>query len=175
MILLEIVDNDKTTGYFPCFILSKGPFRILGSPMIGWLTDFMGPIVNKGFNQQGFLDALEKYCRSQKIDQLELSNPVLDIDIMRSQGFRCKKGATYHVRLSPDEEVMWRNFKEKSCHWAINKAKKNNLIVEDTDDPKIINEYYDQLQDVFSKKHIAPKKWFDNLFYVLLILNKGAR
>jgi len=155
-ILLKIEESNKVIGYFPCFILRKGPFKILGSPLIGWSTEFMGPIVNKDFNLENFLNALDKYCKFQKIDHLEISNPVFNPEIMKSKGFQCRKGVTYIVVLSPEEEFMWKNLKQKSCRWAINKAIKNNLIVEDTNNPGIIEEYYKQLMEVFGKKKLVP-------------------
>jgi len=155
-VLLKIEESNKIIGYFPCFILRKGPFKILGSPCIGWTTNFMGPVVNKDFNQIDFLDALDKYCKSQKIDHLEFSNPIFDPKIVRHQGFQCREGITYAVELSPKEEFMWKNLKKKSCRWAIHKAQKNNLIVEDTNDPRIINEYYSQLIEVFARQKLIP-------------------
>lgn len=154
--LLKIEKNNKTIGYFPCFIFYKGPFKILGSPCVGWVTNFMGPVVNKNnFNQQNFLNALENYCKSQKIVQIEISNPVFEPVIMKSYGFNCREDITYILDLSPNEEEMWKNLRSE-CRTAIRKAINNNLIAEDTNDPQIIDEYYSQLREVFARQRLTP-------------------
>jgi len=155
-ILLEIKAKDNIVGYFSGFVLKKGPFKILGSPLVGWTTEFMGPIINRDLNQTDFLLALESYCHLHKIDHLELSNPILKQEVMEKHGFKCQKGATYIVELLPDERIMWENLKKKSCRYSIHKAQKNKLVVEDTDDPRITDEYYNQLIEVFAKEQLVP-------------------
>jgi len=153
--LLKIEENNKIVGYFPCFIFNKGFFKILGSPCIGWVTNFMGPVVNKNFDQKEFIHALEKYCKSQKIAHIEISNLILEPIIMRSYRFHCRKDITYIIDLSSDEEKMWKNLRSE-CRTSIRKAMNNNLIVEDTNDPRIIDEYYSQLKKVFARQRLVP-------------------
>jgi hypothetical protein len=154
--LLEIENNGKTIGYFACFIVRKGPFKILGSPLIGWNTGYLGPISNYDFDQTAFFNVFEQYCRDNKIDQVELSNPILNSAVMKNNNFSFRSGITYLVRLFCDEKKMWFNLDKKSCRYAIHKAEKSNLTVEDTDNPKIIDEYFNQLQEVFGKQKLVP-------------------
>jgi len=151
----EIRENNKIVGYFVGMLEKKGPFKIFSSPRPGCNTPHMGPIVNKNFNQRKFIKALEKYCKSQKIDQLEISSPFFKPEFMQKNNFRYRKGITYIVSLDT-EEKMWRNLKKKSCRYSIHKAEKNGLIAEKTNDPKIIEKYYEQLKEVFGKQNLAP-------------------
>lgn len=155
-VLLEIREVDKVVGYFVGFILQKGPFRILGSPLTGWTTRYMGPIVNENFDQTQFLGALERYCKHLKIHQLEFCSPVFNPEIPKSQGFRFTKGITPIMDLSVDEETLWRSLPPKSCRYAIRKALKNGLVVEDTESSQIVDEYYNQLVEVFAGKGLVP-------------------
>lgn len=155
-LFLEIRTSGGTVGFFVGFIIRKGPFKILGSPLTGWTTQFMGPVVRNDFSQTEFLQALETYCIGTGIDQLEISNPILKPDSMLSSGFKCRKDVTPILYLTPDEDVMWRKLEAKSCRYKIRKAIKNGLFVEDTDDPAIIDQYYDHLVKVFVRQGLMP-------------------
>ena len=43
----RIAENENQHGYFVGLVVKKGPLKILGSPLPGWTTDYMGPVVNK--------------------------------------------------------------------------------------------------------------------------------
>jgi len=152
----KICENNRIIGYFIGMLEKRGPFKIFSSPRPGCNTPHMGPIVNKNFNQQNFLDVLDKYCKSQKIDHIEIASRYLEPEIMKNYNFKCQEGITYMVKLSPNEDIMWKNLKKKSCRYSIHKAEKNGLIVEDTNNSEIIDEYYEQLKEVFGKQKLIP-------------------
>jgi len=156
IIKFQIYDDDKIIGYFVGMLEQRGPFKIFSSPRPGCNTEYLGPIINKNFEQQKFLKSLEKWCRLNKIDLLEISNPYLNNEIMEKNKFKCRQGLTYIVNLSRDINKMWLNLDKKSCRYAIHKAEKNGLTVEDTSDPQIIDKYYEQLKEIFGKQKLAP-------------------
>ena len=57
-----IRESGRTIGYFCAGTLRKGPFRILGSPLKGWASNFMGPVVNSDCDQDAFLRAMDELC-----------------------------------------------------------------------------------------------------------------
>ncbi len=153
----EIIDDEKVEGYFVGLLIRKGFMNILGSPLEGWNTIYMGPIVNKGFDQEKFLFALDETCRQLNIHYVELSNPFLDKDILKKRGFSVLEKITYIVSLSFDENEMWKKLHPKSCRKRIRQAKSNGLTIDENyDDTNFIDEYYQQLQEVFSKHRLAP-------------------
>jgi hypothetical protein len=165
-VILKIREKNDTIGYFVGVIIKKGPFSILGSPLTGWTTQFMGPVVRDSFPQELFLDALETYCRSVGIHQIELSAPILRPDILLKHRFKCRRDVTPIVNLSVDEQVMWKKLKSKSCRYEIRKALKKGVRVEETDDPKIIDRFYDQLIEVFAKQSLVPTYGRDRVKYL---------
>jgi hypothetical protein len=152
----KIIDNGKVEGYFVGLIIKKGPIKILGSPLSGWTTNYMGPIVNKGFDVEKFLITLEDLCRQWRIHHIELCNPVLDHDIMHKMGFHISEGITHIIPLSLDENQMWKRLHRTKCRQAINRAKRNGLIVKENYDASFIDEYYQELREVFSKQGLVP-------------------
>lgn len=156
VIRFRIVEHGKVKGYFVGLLIKKGPIKILGSPLSGWTTEYMGPIVNKGFDWDKFLIALDDICRQWRIHHVELCNPFLDPDMMRKKGYAVSEGITYIVSLSSNEDQMWKNLKKKSCQYAIRKAKKEGLIVQENSTPFFIDEYYRELKEVFAKQRLIP-------------------
>src|SRR5713226_1890683 len=45
--------------------LRRGPFRILGSPLRGWSSNFMGPVMNGAVDPAEFLAALDRLARAE--------------------------------------------------------------------------------------------------------------
>ena len=66
-----------TRGYFAATLVRKGPFRILGSPLSGSLTEYLGPTGPREFPVEDFLSALDRLCRALRIHQVELGSPIL--------------------------------------------------------------------------------------------------
>ena len=58
--LWAIRAGGETVGYFCGGIIRRGPFKILGSPLRGWNTNFMGPVANDDLDQVKFLADLLK-------------------------------------------------------------------------------------------------------------------
>ncbi len=152
----RIVDEGKELGFFAGLLVRKGPLTIFGSPLRGWTTDYMGPVVNRGFDYRRFLPVLEGLCREMKIDHLEICNPHLDDAPMQEAGFSLAEGITYIVPLHPCEEEMWRQLEKKSCQYSIRKAKKDGLAVEENYGADFIDAYYRQLGEVFAKQGLVP-------------------
>src|SRR4051812_11474986 len=63
--LWGIHEGSDVIGYFSAGLLRKGPFRILGSPLKSWGTNWMGPVVRPGldFEEPKFLRAVERLAR----------------------------------------------------------------------------------------------------------------
>ena len=75
--LWAIRDRGATVGYFCGGLVRKGPFLVLGSPLKGWGTNYMGPVVNRNFEQTEFLLALDELSRREGVAMVELESPVL--------------------------------------------------------------------------------------------------
>ncbi len=170
--ILEIREKGELIGYFAGLMVKKGPFKILGSPLIGWTTESMGPIVNKGFDQESFLEKMERHCKQTGIDHLEISSPILKPSIMEAKGFQMRKNVTPIVKLSPDQEIMWKKLKKKSCRYPIKKAEKSGVKVEETHKPEIIDEFYNQLIEVFARRGLVPTYSRDRVMHLFNCLGE---
>jgi len=152
----KIVQDGRIVGFFVGILMKKGFLKILGSPLATWLTDYMGPLFNPGFDQEVFLLELHALCRRWKIHTLEIGNPFLDQSTMQKHGFRCSQWNVYGIPVSSDIDDMWKNLTGK-CKNRIRKGYSNELVVEDCVDPAFVDEHYDQLLEVFAKQRRLPE------------------
>lgn len=151
-----IKDGDDIVGYFCGGLAQKGPFRILGSPLKGWGTNYMGPIVGPGVDQRALVQVLDDLAAPERIAMTEIESPALGDDILAAQGFQAVRGWTYQVALTPGEpDRMWQAL-DSVARNRVRKAIKMGLTVENTDDPSIADEFYDQYSELVKRKGFAP-------------------
>jgi hypothetical protein len=185
VVRMEMVDNGLTVGYFAGLLVKKGPFRILGSPLSGSKSEFMGPIANQDLDLDSFVTAIDAYCRQHRIHHLELGSPLFEPKIMSKHGFKTWQWKTFRIPLSPDREAMWMALNRK-CRNRIRKGMKNDLVVEETLDQSFVETHHAQLCEVFSRQGLAPPFSLkdleglverlrpDNLIYTLQVLLKNS-
>ncbi len=155
LIRFRVVENNVTAGYFAGFIAQKGPFLVLGSPLYGWNTDFMGPISDEQLDLPKFLHTMESWCRRNHIHFLQMGHPALPEEAMRQAGYLVNRMSHYQIPLSTSEERMWQQLRGK-CRNRIRKGIANGLSVEKCDDSSIVQEFYAQHTDVFARQALAP-------------------
>ncbi|MFH1278216.1 MAG: GNAT family N-acetyltransferase [Candidatus Eisenbacteria bacterium] len=151
----RIVDRKETAGYFAGLLVKKGPMKILGSPLSGWLTEYMGPVADREFDIQEFLGAMDRMCRHYGIHQIEMGSPMLGQEVMENAGYTTMEWMTFRIPLSADEPSLWNGLKSKARN-RIRKARAHGLVVEDCGDPAFADEHHDMLLDVYAKQKSAP-------------------
>ena len=146
----------RTVGYFCAGIFNKGPFRILGSPLKSWGTNFMGPVVNSDFCAEAFLRALDELAASEGIAMLEIENPILGVELMTARGYEVKVESTYIIELTPhDEDQVWERI-DKKDRSTVRKARRLGLTVVESSDVGMTDEYYDEFMEVMTRKGLFP-------------------
>src|SRR3989338_4021167 len=151
----RLEEQGRAIGYFPAFMLKKGPFTILASPARGWNTSFIGPVFKDARdNTRSFIEALNLFCQSNRVDHVEIASPVLDVSAMQSAGFACRQGQTLIIDIDEPRAMLARLKSE--ARTAIRKAQKNGLVVVENNDPAYIDRYYDELILVFARQKLVP-------------------
>jgi hypothetical protein len=155
MRLWGLLEDGRTVGYFCGGLLRKGPFRVLGSPLKGWGTNLMGPVVNRDIDQVEFLRALRVMASGERLAMVELEQRVVAEPHLLEAGFTPVSAWTYVVNLQADHDRMWASL-EASRRTGIRKAIKAKLTVQEADDPGIVEEFYDQYREVMARKGLVP-------------------
>jgi CelD/BcsL family acetyltransferase involved in cellulose biosynthesis len=152
----SIEEGSRRLGYFCGGIVRKGPFRILGSPLRGWGTNFMGPVVDEPIDQLVLLGALDEVARQERLAIIEMESPLLQPAALSACSYEEEHRRTLLVSLSPlDPDAAFERIPSKKRN-QIRKAIKSGLTVEDTDDPAVADEYYDRFQDLMRRKGLVP-------------------
>ena len=152
----SIVDGSRRVGYLCGGIVRKGPFRILGSPLRGWGTNFMGPVVDEPIDQSRLLAALDVLARHERLSIIEIEHPLLQPAALAACSYEDNLDRTLLVPLAPfDPDATFERIHSKKRN-QIRKAIKSGLTVEDTDDPAVVDEFYDRFLDVMRHKGLVP-------------------
>ena len=175
----KIEDDGRIVGYFAAIAVKRGIFKILGSPLPGSTTDYMGPIVNRDdFDLLSFLKVLDELSRKLKIHHMEICGPdILDHQAMVENKFNFNLGGSYIIPLDADEDHLWDGLKSKFRN-QVRKAIKDGVTVEEVKDaseiPSFVEEYYRQLIDVFKMQGLVPSYSIDRLEKLYQNLTNGS-
>lgn len=151
MLYFSIIEKDKRVGYFCGLTVRKLSFNIMGSPLSGTGTNYMGPLVNIDVDQQKLIDSIDEMCKQEKIAYIELCNDILCRDFMENNGYLVSNGVTHKVEIAENIDAAFSNLKS-TCRNRIRKGEKNNLQVEVSKDSSIVNFFFDQYTEVYGKQ-----------------------
>ncbi len=147
----------EVVGCLPGFLMKMPFLRVFGSPMVGWQTESMGPAFDEDrISTREMFTPLVPFLQSRYgVHHIELVSAHLDHKAMESLGFRNKPAFTYRVALSPsDEQRILKNLQPKTRN-QLRKAMKLGLVPKIEDNESFVNEYYDQLVEVFTRRGYA--------------------
>ncbi len=151
MLYYAIHDKESIVGYFCGLVVRKFTFKIMGSPLSGTGTNYMGPVVNFNIDQVKVIAAIEAVRQQENIDFLELCNDVFQCDILQKNGYQLINSKTHKVKIATNEKEAFNTLKS-TCRNRIRKGKKYNLQVEITNDPSIIDLFFEQYEEVYGKQ-----------------------
>lgn len=158
----RIFEDGEIAGYFVALLVRKGPFRVLGSPLSGSMSEYMGPVVDRNFDGERFLRALDRTCREGGIHHVEIGSSLLDPEDMAAHGYEKSKWMTFRIPLSMETDEMWRSLTSK-CRNRVRKGLKHTLAVQDARDPCFVDRHYRQLEEVFGRHGRPPPFAIDEL------------
>ena len=163
--------GSRTLGYLCGGQLSKGPFRILGSPLKGWGTNNMGPLLKEDVDLVAYLAAVDDLARAEGLAVVETEHPDLEAPVMESLGYTASTLWTYRLLLELDEDAMLKRM-SKGRRWGIKKAIKSGLVVEASTSVSLADEYYDLFTQTMKAKGLPSS--YDCEVPRLLMKHVGA-
>jgi len=148
-----IRSGSNLVGYFCGGIFRKGPYKILGTPLKGWLTNDMGPVMGEGFDQKKFFRALDELAREENIAMIEMENIRLDPERFADSEYRPIPMPVYIVPID-NPDVMLSRLHPKARK-AVRKAAEFGLTVKPAT-TGFTEELYDQYREVLARKNLFP-------------------
>ena len=121
-----------------------GPLRVMGSPLPGWTTNYMGPLFAARADQRAIVTAILRHVRNRGFVYAEFKNQALDPVVMTALGCRQSADVTAVLRLTGNPDDAWRRFKGNARN-RVRKAEASGLVCEPTEDRAFVSEYYDMI------------------------------
>ncbi|WP_255657525.1 GNAT family N-acetyltransferase [Actinoplanes sp. L3-i22] len=156
-LLATVSEGGTTVGHFTGLLTRRYGLRILGSPMAGWTTSYLGFNLQPGVSRRDALRALTRFAFDDLgCAHLEVRDRGATEADLSGLGLRWDAAPTAVIDLGPDEDALF-GAMASACRRNIRKAAKSGVIIEEADaDPLFADEFYDQLRDVFAKQNLVP-------------------
>ena len=158
IVLAALEAEDKIVGYFAGLLVTRMGFKILGSPLPGWSTSYMGlnligigkvprfaavqALIRFAFDELGciHLEMMDRNLSGEDVKKLDLAHRFL-------RGFE--------IDLTNPEDRLFANM-SAACRQCIRKAEKSGVTIHEADDMMFADDYYEQLQEVFKEQNLVP-------------------
>jgi hypothetical protein len=155
-VFARLEDGGKEMGWFTGMRRRYYGVPVLGSPLPGWNTAFMGLNLVPGVPRKDALVALSRYAfLSQKCVYVEISDVVTDTDSARAAGFVTAPSTGYVSDLSLSEDELLARM-TSACRRCIKKATREGVIVEEASPEGFAAEFHEQLTNVFAHQGRGP-------------------
>jgi CelD/BcsL family acetyltransferase involved in cellulose biosynthesis len=157
-VLATVTDGTDTVGHFTGLLTKRYGLRILGSPMAGWTTSYVGFNLAPGTSRRAALEALLPFAFNDLgAAHLEIRDRGLTEADLGGLGLRWTAAPTAVIDLTPAEDTLF-GAMASACRRNIRKAAKSGVVIEEAkpDDPTFAEEFYEQLRDVFAKQNLVP-------------------
>jgi len=157
--LLRLVAHDRSgepVGLLPVLEQRKGPFRVVGSPLPGWNTAYLGPLFAAHAEPlavcRSFLatDPL----RSASYLDLRVRDLADGIDLAELGCTKMERFETYVLPLEAGEEELWEGLDGK-CRNMVRKGTRSFEVREEHGDEWIVD-FTEMLAQVFARWELRP-------------------
>jgi hypothetical protein len=150
--LLEVRRDGRFYGYWPLLTVRKLGFRLMGSPLRGWLTSHLGPLL-EGPAERELVQEMIRFCKKRGIAYLELAGKQLEEGALSGEGFTIKRRETWVLDIEADEVKQWEKL-HHNCRKNIRKAERSDLEIRRLDDSRHFPRLYELVVRTFKKKRL---------------------
>ncbi|HWH60048.1 MAG TPA: GNAT family N-acetyltransferase [Terriglobales bacterium] len=156
-VFAEVRDGSSCVGCFSGLMISRCGVRILGSPFQGWTTMYMGFNLEPEVPRWMALQALQHFAfQDLGCLHFEVTDRLSSVEDGERSGLKEHFFNSYTTDLRKSEEQIFAEM-EPTCRTCIRKAQRNGVVIEEScGDDLFVDEYYEQLKDVFAKKGLVP-------------------
>lgn len=174
-IFARLREGARTLGYFSGLIVKRFGLRILGSPLPGWTTSYMGMNLLPGVSRRSALEALQGLAFERLgCVHMEMMDRNLLIEDADGLGFEYRQFGGFEVDLTQNLDQLFSNM-ASACRRCIRRAEKSGVIIEEAHDAAFADEYYAQLQVVFQKRSLVPTYGVERVRELITCLSDTGR
>lgn len=156
--LLATDDDCGPTAIWPLLEMRKGPFRILGSPLPGWSTAYLGPLVADHAGAQRAwrtLLAAAPVQRSSYLAVKVIGTARSSLDFSACGFQKVTEFDTYAIDLRPTQELLWSRLRPV-CRNEIRKSQRLGVEVGEEFDDSFLDSYWAMTCETFARRQAVP-------------------
>jgi CelD/BcsL family acetyltransferase involved in cellulose biosynthesis len=173
-VVCAVKDGSATVGYFTGAVARRYGIRMLGSPLPGWATGYMGFNLEPGISRGEAAAALVPYAR-EALGSAHVELRDRDLSAQEAGGaFSLDRFTTFEVDLARSEDEIFAGM-TSACRRAVRKSEKEGVVTEQAFDLEFADDYYTQLVDVFAKQSLRPTYGVDRVRALIRHLQPSGR
>ena len=153
---LGIYEDGQMVGVFPALLTRKGPFKILGSPLTGWGTPYMGPVIETDRLDE-VMGVFDDLTNSLKVDYVEVGFRQVELSLPSMGKYVRQQVDTHILELEGTVDKAWSRLKPQ-CRNHIRSATKNGVKIMEVEDRSWVEEFYPMLVQSFMRSRLVPSK-----------------
>lgn len=159
VVTANLLDESATeVGRFTGFLIRRFGLRVLGSPMPGWTTTYMGFNLTAEASRPSAMAALKRYAFDElHCHHIEITDRHARLEDFVAAGFHVEQRTMsgYEIDLADGPERVFAAMKP-DYRQNIRRAKRDGIVIEAAEDAAFADDYYAQLEDVFARKRLVP-------------------
>lgn len=157
-LMLSVLRDGEEIGIFVGVVFRCFGIRVLGAPMEGWTTPYLGLLLASNYQKWAAeaLDAIREYAFSElQCDHFEHGSFSVSAEYYAQRGWRVRTSQGYQVDLTQGEDAVFASF-DPACRRNVRKARKEGVVIEQAEDESFADDYFRQLVEVFAKQGKKP-------------------
>jgi CelD/BcsL family acetyltransferase involved in cellulose biosynthesis len=172
-VVARVYEGGSPIGYFTGLITKRFGLKILGSPLKGWTTHYMGFNLPPGTARRPVLEALPAFAFDElRCHYLELMDPATQDGDELAESYEIERKHTYHVDLTQSEEDLLGRMGH-TCRRTARRPERTGVTIEEATDLQFADDYFAQLRDVFSKQRLVPTYGVERVRELIRCLTPG--
>lgn len=159
--VVSVSEKDRVIGYFYGQKIKKFGFQIVASPFEGWSTSFQGLSMLKEISVNQRLDIYEELIpwlfENKHCSYFQVLDWQLEVAECLHRNFTIELTKGYVLDLTKEKEELYKNMSYSSVRYSINKSQKKGVEVKEICDiNEYVQEYNQQLEEVFNRQGLKP-------------------
>jgi hypothetical protein len=155
-VVAELRHAGRHAGWFTGLKARRLGVPLLGSPLVGWSTGYMGFNLAPDVAWLDALGALPAFAFGELgCLGLEVLDRRAELPPSGPRQWKHRFLGGFEIDLTQSEDALF-GAMDSACRRAIRKAEKSGVVVQPAADSGFVDDYYPQLEDVFAKQQLVP-------------------
>ena len=155
VVIAALYEGNSVLGYFTGLMIRRFGLRILGSPLPGWTTAYMGLVLKPEVSRTEALEALQRFAFSDlRCVHLELMDRNLSESSLGDR-YQFLSYNSFEIDISREDDELFRDMTHP-CRRSIRLATREGVVIQEARDAGFVDDYYSQLTDAFAKDNLIP-------------------